>query len=587
MIYVLFSRLLSHFAIFNMLCDVGSDSIFSLRIPGETTVGRGRTCDIVIEEPSVSKRHAAIDLILDDYGNIARASIEDFSSFGTFVGLSDEMRKVHNSKKLLNFGDCIRFGNMKTVYVFENIQNDPNDSRQDLNYTDPSGIRHPLELSPEPDPLTYDDYSPYQEHPPQQHRDVSRRLPPSNTDRNQVEYNGDSQLRQPASRDRSRQHAGNMDSNELHRHSPSPMYNQLPPRDSHAHTTTRHDESYERNHRQPPDYMRAYSHGDDEYDRRSPSHTESKRGGGAPVAGTQSSEDGLPWDHQHVDNEDGHYRGHPYRHDGVWEGEVDESPLQGEQVYAQGFSTKQRQGTDIPEVSAHHGHRGSPYDPRTVHDHPPHRSMEGRSPPPLKVTSSLDLPHSRAPPHLSGEGTIGGAATGSPLARSDTAQHPGYGSLYAAATKVRQAAGAFRKSPVAHQDEDMTYRGQESVVSRPGASPVPASAAAAALGDRGVSPGGTLTSAERQEVEKSRGTLAEGVRMANKALGGVIEFNDWKKCAAQILADAVGGSSSDGAVGVAKDENKDKKVNVRQLHLCGYYDLHYTVVNILHFHLLY
>jgi hypothetical protein len=50
------------------------------------------------------------------------------------------------------------------------------------------------------------------------------------------------------------------------------------------------------------------------------------------------------------------------------------------------------------------------------------------------------------------------------------------------------------------------------------------------------SPG--LTQAEKAEIEKSRGELAEGVRMANKALGGVIEFSDWKKHASAILASA-------------------------------------------------
>jgi hypothetical protein len=140
-----------------MLRDAYGDDTFSLCLPGDTVIGRGKSCDIVINHGSVSKKHAIISLYQDEDESISEAWIEDTSSFGTFVGPQGQEKRILK-KTALGFGNYIRFGNMTTGYFFENIsQNSRVASREELNLTDQSGMRVPLEMSPEP-PIYSNEY---------------------------------------------------------------------------------------------------------------------------------------------------------------------------------------------------------------------------------------------------------------------------------------------------------------------------------------------------------------------------------------------------------------------------------------------
>ena len=95
--------------------DSASGALHELLHPGKTTVGRGKSNAIQPESPSVSKKHAIIDInsqnkiILNDLG----------SRNGTFVGAPGNWNHVKENCQV-SVGDFIKFGQSATYYKLVN-----------------------------------------------------------------------------------------------------------------------------------------------------------------------------------------------------------------------------------------------------------------------------------------------------------------------------------------------------------------------------------------------------------------------------------------------------------------------------------
>ena len=92
-------------------------------------IGRSEKCDLCINNPSISKRHALIQFDIEEEGNQNLKSKEqniiliDNSLNGTYVNGT----KIVNGKKiLLETDDKISFGNDKNIYIFELMNFDQN-----------------------------------------------------------------------------------------------------------------------------------------------------------------------------------------------------------------------------------------------------------------------------------------------------------------------------------------------------------------------------------------------------------------------------------------------------------------------------
>lgn len=440
-----------------MLRDAYSDNIFSLCLPGNTVIGRAKTCDIVINHASVSKKHAVISLLQDEDESIVEAWIEDMSSIGTFVGLQGQEKRILK-KTPLGFGNYIRFGNMTSGYFFENISQNTRYSQEELNLTDHSGARVPLELSPEPPNYT-DEY--------QQPRGSSYN--PGNegfTQRQHDTYESRGRATNPVDQWRA---SGGQRLN-----GSSPL------------------NSIESNRYSEYDDNRRYRHSGDQ-------------------SNMMSSDEGIPWNFEQPVPHFDRYND-PSRSSHIQE----ESPLHGEHLHTRDSFPAPKLSSSLqlpPHASTRdsgtsHGNYKSGYEGG-------HRNMES-SQEHLQQPHIINTISPQGPPRV---------------ARSDSGPFPNR--MENIAQQVRHSVGIIGtlgtggKYPNSVVDTD---------------SMVPT----------GLSP------AERAEIERSRGELAEGVRMANKALGGVIEFSDWKEHASRILASASAGSASAGQVSVSDAKSQEE-----------------------------
>ena len=90
-------------------------------------IGRSEKCNLYINNPSISKRHALIQFDIEDNDNLKNKDqniiLIDNSLNGTYVNGT----KIVNGKKiLLETGDKISFGNDKNIFVFELMNYDHN-----------------------------------------------------------------------------------------------------------------------------------------------------------------------------------------------------------------------------------------------------------------------------------------------------------------------------------------------------------------------------------------------------------------------------------------------------------------------------
>ena len=76
----------------------------------ELTVGRQANCDLVLEDPSVSKMHAALKW---DAANKRCSVVDTGSTNGTFLNASIRVRK----ETILRDGDIISFGEVQYWYL--------------------------------------------------------------------------------------------------------------------------------------------------------------------------------------------------------------------------------------------------------------------------------------------------------------------------------------------------------------------------------------------------------------------------------------------------------------------------------------
>mmetsp|Transcript_20025 Transcript_20025/g.28760 ORF Transcript_20025/g.28760 Transcript_20025/m.28760 type:complete len:1080 (+) Transcript_20025:95-3334(+) len=134
-----------------MLREIGTDTVYSLRFPGKTTIGRAKDCDIQPESSSVSKRHAELDLIEDGHGYLKEVWIEDLGSRnGVYTGQPDKWNIV-NRRRRIRYGDCLKFGHSATYYILEDAsQGTQTPLRTSANDTSILQQRSPLNVSPDP-----------------------------------------------------------------------------------------------------------------------------------------------------------------------------------------------------------------------------------------------------------------------------------------------------------------------------------------------------------------------------------------------------------------------------------------------------
>jgi pSer/pThr/pTyr-binding forkhead associated (FHA) protein len=99
---------------------------WSLR-PGVTRIGRTTDNDIVIPEPSVSKRHAEIlsRNTLTGSTPVRTYYLQDLSTYGTtWVLLANAWQQIHRQEVPLQSGMQLKFGSTKSQpweFIIENV----------------------------------------------------------------------------------------------------------------------------------------------------------------------------------------------------------------------------------------------------------------------------------------------------------------------------------------------------------------------------------------------------------------------------------------------------------------------------------
>ncbi|MBI3183409.1 MAG: FHA domain-containing protein [Myxococcales bacterium] len=90
--------------------DLSVATLPPLRPEDRLTVGRLPDCDLVLDDPSVSKRHA----VLHWYQERKVATVQDLGSTnGTFIGAA---QLIDQRRMPLNDGDVVGFGDVQFVY---------------------------------------------------------------------------------------------------------------------------------------------------------------------------------------------------------------------------------------------------------------------------------------------------------------------------------------------------------------------------------------------------------------------------------------------------------------------------------------
>lgn len=80
-----------------VICDAAKDKIL---------IGRSTACDIIINDPAISRKHAVIEW------SDGRFQIKDFSQGGTYLRIGDSTALVHNRSAFLNSSGVIGIGEL-------------------------------------------------------------------------------------------------------------------------------------------------------------------------------------------------------------------------------------------------------------------------------------------------------------------------------------------------------------------------------------------------------------------------------------------------------------------------------------------
>mmetsp|Transcript_5904 Transcript_5904/g.9596 ORF Transcript_5904/g.9596 Transcript_5904/m.9596 type:complete len:1696 (-) Transcript_5904:1751-6838(-) len=104
-----------------MLRDSETNERLPLVVPGTTVVGRAKTCHIQPNSTSISKKHAQIEVVVDPSTNTMKEIwVEDLGSRnGTFTGTPDNWKIINEKRRRIKVGDHIKFGLSVTYYRLE------------------------------------------------------------------------------------------------------------------------------------------------------------------------------------------------------------------------------------------------------------------------------------------------------------------------------------------------------------------------------------------------------------------------------------------------------------------------------------
>jgi hypothetical protein len=109
-----------------MLRDSETNERIPLIIPGQTLIGRAKSCQIQPNSTSISKKHALIEVTTHSHTHSLKdVWIEDLGSRnGTFTGTPDNWNIINEKKRRIKIGDYIKFGLSVTYYRLERVDDE-------------------------------------------------------------------------------------------------------------------------------------------------------------------------------------------------------------------------------------------------------------------------------------------------------------------------------------------------------------------------------------------------------------------------------------------------------------------------------